>query len=207
MIRYVFGIWVVVLSLAVLFAGACGDDDDDADTTADDDDDAILDDDDDAVSFALTSTAFDDQGTIPVKYTCDNDNPDRGFSPPLAWTNVPAGTAAFALTVRDPDAPNGDTKHWGLIDIPADATSLDEGVSPLGPLPTGAWETLSYTGETGYAGPCPPEGDEPHRYNFTLIAMSAAIGNPGEEVELDDVLDQIDSLTIESVTLTGLYGR
>jgi hypothetical protein len=158
-------------------------------------------------SFQLSSTAFTSMGTIPKQNTCDNPSPDTGLSPPLAWTNPPAGVVAFALTVRDPDSPTGDTKHWGLINLPADMTSLAEGVSPLGTLPPGAWQTLNYSGRVGYAGPCPPHGAQAHRYNFTLIALKKKIDNPGGNVELDKVLPQIEQAALASVTLTGLYGR
>jgi hypothetical protein len=192
-----------VFSLALLLGGfACGNSGggQQAVNTPATDDDA-------GASFALTSTAFGSMGTIPKKYTCDQGQPKTGYSPPLAWSNPPAGTVAFALTVRDPDAPNGDCKHWGLINTPAEATSLAEGASPVGPLPEGSWQTLNYRDEVGYAGPCPPQGANAHRYNFMLIALNKKIDNPGGQVTLDSILPQIEQATIGSVTLTGLYGR
>lgn len=162
---------------------------------------------DDDEAFELTSTAFSHMGNIPVKYTCENDDPDQGLSPPLAWANAPTNTVAFAVTVRDPDAPNGDCKHWGLINIPSNVSSLAEGVSPNGPLPEGSWQTQNYSGETAYAGPCPPTADDAHRYNFTLIALSSEIAIPGQSVTLDSVLPAIEAATIESTTLTGKYDR
>ena len=53
------------------------------------------------MAFELTSEAFEDGGTIPVRYTCDGEN----VSPPLAWSGAPEGTKSFALFVEDPDAP------------------------------------------------------------------------------------------------------
>ena len=183
-----------------------GDDDDPFDSPGnggDDDDD----DDDNEDYFRLTSTAFVGNSLIPAKYTCDNDDPDNGVSPPLAWENPPEGTVAFALTCRDPDSPSGDTHHWGLINIPAGTSSLSEGVSPNGSLPDDAWETLNYLDDLGYAGPCPPEDDDAHQYNFTLIALSEEITAPEDDTALADVLGDIEAATIEEAVLTGYYYR
>jgi phosphatidylethanolamine-binding protein (PEBP) family uncharacterized protein len=104
-----------------------------------------------AAAFRLTSSAFQDGQPIPTQFTCSG----AGTSPPLAWTDVPDGTKALALTVVDPDAPvSGGFTHWAKADIDPSATSLPEG-SP------------------GYTPPCPPAGP-PHHYIFTLYALGAA---------------------------------
>jgi phosphatidylethanolamine-binding protein (PEBP) family uncharacterized protein len=72
----------------------------------------------------LTSTAFGEGALIPPGYTCDGE--DR--SPPLAWSDAPASTKAFALIMDDPDAPAGVWVHWVLFDIPASVSALPEGV-------------------------------------------------------------------------------
>jgi Raf kinase inhibitor-like YbhB/YbcL family protein len=115
--------------------------------------------------FALSSSAFATGAPIPSRYTCDG--PD--VSPPLAWTGVPQGTAAFLLIVDDPDA-NGFV-HWVVADLPATATTLSEGASGhVAP----AVEGRNGFGRIGWGGPCPPSGT--HRYRFTLLALSAPIG-------------------------------
>ncbi|MFH1468191.1 MAG: YbhB/YbcL family Raf kinase inhibitor-like protein [Pseudomonadota bacterium] len=154
-------------------------------------------------ALALTSSAFSDGTSIPEAYSCDGD----AGSPPLAWQGAPEGTAAFALTLRDPDAPSGDCHHWGLVDLPATVDHLDEGASPGGSLPEGAWEALSYLGTAGYAGPCPPPGAAAHTYRFTLYALNAPLGDPGEAPALADVLADLDAATLGTATLVGSYGR
>ena len=62
----------------------------------------------------LTSQAFAEGQPIPVKYTCQGQN----ISPPLAWTNVPAGTKSLALICEDPDAPRGTWTHWVIYNLP-----------------------------------------------------------------------------------------
>ena len=92
-----------------------------------------------ATGFRLASPAFEDGKEIPAKYTCEG--PD--VSPPLAWTDPPAGTRAFALVVDDPDAPDPAAPrmtwvHWVLWDIPGDARELPEGAgNDGGALPAG----------------------------------------------------------------------
>jgi len=40
-------------------------------------------------------------------------------------------------------------------------------------LPGGALQTRTDFGTPAYGGPCPPMGDHPHRYIFTVFAVGA----------------------------------
>src|SRR5215510_12665375 len=61
----------------------------------------------------------------------------QNMSPALRWSNPPAGTKSFVLTVFDPDAPTGSGFwHWTVFNIPGTATSLAANASASG-LPTG----------------------------------------------------------------------
>ena len=74
--------------------------------------------------MTLTSSAWPDGGQIPPKYTQAGED----ISPALAWSNVPEGTASFALIVHDADAAIGngtdDILHWMLWNIPKATRSL-----------------------------------------------------------------------------------
>jgi Raf kinase inhibitor-like YbhB/YbcL family protein len=113
-----------------------------------------------AVNFALSSTAFADGEAIPMKYTCDGEN----ASPPLHWDGLPQAQS-FVLIVDDPDAPGGSFTHWVLYDIPGAQRDLPEG------SPTVGTPAMNDFAKVGYGGPCPPRGNGPHRYIFTLAAL------------------------------------
>ena len=97
-------------------------------------------------------------------------------SPSLSWTGAPAAAKSFALIVHDPDAPTGvgGFTHWIVYNIPASAKGFAKGAgSKGGTLPAGAQQATTSFGAPGYGGPCPPAGDKPHRYVFTLYALNA----------------------------------
>lgn len=95
-------------------------------------------------------------------FGCEGGN----LSPALEWKNAPAGTKSFALTVYDPDAPTGSGWwHWVVFNMPADTTAIAQGATPPGV------QGRTDFGATGYGGPCPPVGDKPHRYIFTIHAL------------------------------------
>jgi Raf kinase inhibitor-like YbhB/YbcL family protein len=97
----------------------------------------------------------------------------QNLSPVMQWSNVPAGTQSFALMVHDPDAPTGGAGfwHWVVVDIPASVTQLPQGAGNDKGLPAGARQLNTDFGVPGWGGPCPPQGDRPHRYVFTVYAL------------------------------------
>ena len=151
------------------------------------------------VSITVTSPAFADGGTIPVKYTCTSANPP---SPPLAWSGVPSGTAELALLVDDPDAPGaGGFVHWVVYGIPPDTQSLAEGS-----LPSAAKQGANGRGLNQWAGPCPPAGNPPHHYRFTLTAVSRSLGLAPGATAAQVKAAMAGSIAGQGV-LIGLYGR
>lgn len=98
----------------------------------------------------------------------------NNISPALSWSNPPAGTKSFALMVHDPDAPTGSGWwHWVVYNIPANIAALPAraGDPAANLMPVGAVQGNTDFGAAGYGGPCPPAGDEPHRYYFRLHAL------------------------------------
>lgn len=124
------------------------------------------------MAFQLTSSAFAHGQPIPAQYTCRG----KDVSPPLNWSDPPAGTQSFALICDDPDAPAGDWVHWLIYNLPATARSLPEGVPTSGQLADGSRQGLNGWRQTGYRGPCPPSGT--HRYFFKLYALDTILDLP-----------------------------
>lgn len=101
-------------------------------------------------------------------FGCNGDN----LSPELLWKDAPAGTRSFAVTVFDPDAPTGSGFwHWVVYNIPATATGLPAGVGVNAQYPIGTKQGRNDFGDRNYSGACPPVGDRPHHYIFTVHAL------------------------------------
>ena len=121
------------------------------------------------MEIKITSSAFEDGGLIPAKYSCDG----ADISPPLQWDAVPEGTKSVALICDDPDAPMGTFVHWVIFGLPAETKELAENIPSDETLPNGAKQGTSDFGRIGYGGPCPPSGT--HRYFFKIYALDTEI--------------------------------
>lgn len=152
------------------------------------------------MSLELTSSVFRSGGPIPPKYTCDGDD----ISPPLQWSDPPAGTQSFALLVDDPDAPMGTWVHWVLFNLPSETRTLPEAVDPDPELPDGSHHGQNSWGRIGYSGPCPPSGT--HRYFFKLYALD---GPPdvASGVGKEELLQAMEGHVFAKTELMGTYSR
>jgi len=107
----------------------------------------------------------------------------KNISPSLKWVNAPANAKSFAVTVYDPDAPTGSGWwHWVIFNIPANVSELkaDAGRIEKRLAPVGSIQSLTDFGKPGFGGACPPQGDRPHRYVFTVYALNIP------KLDLDD---------------------
>lgn len=130
----------------------------------------------------VSSTSFKDGDYLSMDHAMAS---SYGFgcsggnqSPQLAWSGAPDGTRSFAVTCFDPDAPTGSGFwHWVVANIPASVSELplDAGNPASGKLPAGAVTLRNDAGTNAYAGPCPPQGDHPHRYYFTVFAVGGEL--------------------------------
>lgn len=142
----------------------------------------------------LASSAFENNGMIPARYTCDG----QDVSPPLKISGVPEDTVALALVMDDPDAPMGTFDHWVVWNIPPDVTEIAEGKEPEGT------QGRTDFGRLGYGGPCPPGGV--HRYRFKLYALDRQL-DLQEGADKSDLEAAMKGQTLETAELVGRYIR
>jgi len=164
-----------------------------------------------AGGFTVTSPSISEGATIGERHLfagfgCTGGNK----SPALTWTDAPADTKSFAVTAYDPDAPTGSGWwHWVVFNIPAGTTELKEGAGDTkgSLLPAGSVQSVTDFGQPGFGGPCPPAGDKPHRYIFTVHALKL------EKLPLEPSASGamvgffLGQNRIAKASVTGLYGR
>jgi Raf kinase inhibitor-like YbhB/YbcL family protein len=162
----------------------------------------------------LRSTSFNDGDYLAMDHVlsaefgfgCSGDNK----SPQLSWSGAPEGTRSFALTCYDPDAPTGSGFwHWVVANIPASVTELplDAGRAGSSGLPHGAVTVRNDAGANSYAGPCPPQGDHPHRYLFTVFAVGVEQLPVNADTSAAVVGFQLHFNTLAQASLMGLFKR
>jgi Raf kinase inhibitor-like YbhB/YbcL family protein len=127
--------------------------------------------------FVLSSSDPQLAAKVPEVYTANVFGCTGGnASPPLQWTGAPAGTKSFVVTLFDPDehsTPSG-WWHWVVYDLPATVDKLPKGAGAerSSILPPGTMQGRTDLGNDAYHGPCPDKGEPPHRYTFTVYALS-----------------------------------
>ncbi|MEO4046809.1 YbhB/YbcL family Raf kinase inhibitor-like protein [Pseudomonas sp. CAU 1711] len=139
-------------------------------------------------------------------FGCDGGN----RAPALAWKDAPQGTRSFAITVYDPDAPTGSGWwHWVLFNLPADSRSLPASAGQTGgaALPAGAVQSLNDYGQTSFGGACPPAGDKPHRYVFTVHALKVPRLDLDEKAMPALVGYLLNANSLGKASLTASYAR
>ena len=142
----------------------------------------------------LTSSAFNNNTDIPKKFTCDGGD----INPALAIKNVPPKTKSLALTVSDPDAPEGVWSHWVIYNIPPNTDEIIENSNP-------GTEGLSDFGKYTFGGPCPSD-DKLHHYIFRLYALDTIL-NINEGPSLNEVERAVNGHILTKTELVGTYQK
>jgi Raf kinase inhibitor-like YbhB/YbcL family protein len=141
-----------------------------------------------AKGFVLTSPAFENNGRIPRRYTCDG----AGTPIPLHWSGVPRRAKELVVVMRDPDASGAPFVHWAISGISPDAHTLA----------ANARQGRNSAGSNGYAPPCPPHADKAHHYVITITALSGP-----SNLKNGFSPDQLRTSAVAIATLIGLYSR
>ncbi len=161
--------------------------------------------------FTLSSPQIQADAMIDARFEfngfgCNGENK----SPALVWRGAPAGTRSFAVTVYDPDAPTGSGWwHWMVINIPASVNELaaDAGAVGGAHLPAGARHVRIDYGIEGWGGVCPPAGDPPHRYIFTVHALQVDTLDVPADATAALAGFMIHANTLAKASFSARYGR
>ena len=157
-----------------------------------------------ASAMELKSTSFEDGGRIALSQVRNGSGcSGQNNSPGLLWTGAPPGTKSFAVTLFDVEASGaGGRWHWVLVNIPAKVTTLGERAQP-----GEAISTKTDFGIPGYLGPCPPVGDQPHRYVLTIYALDVETLplNAASSAALASAL--IQGHVLAKASIAGYFGR
>jgi len=164
-----------------------------------------------AAGFVLTSPNIKPGSTLTDAqvfngFGCTGKN----ISPALKWSGAPKDTKSFAVTAYDPDAPTGSGWwHWVVYNIPATASEIPEGAGTAEGkgMPAGSMQGRTDFGAPGFGGACPPPGDKPHRYIFTVYALKTDKLDIPADATAALVGFMINANKLGSASFTGKYGR
>ena len=149
-------------------------------------------------TFTLTSPVLQQDGELPVEYTCDGSS----TTPPLAWSGAPAGTVGYAVVMHHVPGPGDTHWYWVVYGLDASVQQLDAGDAPAGSLGTN-----SVNGRNEYAPPC-SKGPGVKLYTFTVYALSDQPLLPDPSTASRDLLlAAMDGLVLASATLDVTYDR
>lgn len=158
--------------------------------------------------LTLTTSAFEDGGIIPNKFTMAADG--TPVSPKLTWTDVPDGTASFALILHDPDTSlmkkTDEVLHWMIFNIPGTTRELPENVPSQAQLPDGSIQSLSQGKKIGYMGMGAAAVGPYHHYTFELFALDTKL-NLGPDATQADVLKAMEGHILMKGVLVGRFHR
>ena len=164
-----------------------------------------------AGDFTLTSPTIGNSTMLSEAQVYDGFGcTGKNQSPALKWTAGPKETRSYAITVYDPDAPTGSGWwHWIVYNIPANVTEIAEGAGdPKGKLlPPGAVQGRSDYGSHAFGGACPPQGDKPHRYIFTVYALKIEKIDVPYDSSAALIGFMINANSVGKASFTAMYGR
>lgn len=143
-------------------------------------------------TLTVKSPAFENNQSIPSKYTCDGSN----INPALSIKDIPKESKSLALVIDDPDAPKGTFDHWIMWNIPV-KEMIEENSAP------GA-QGKNGKGENKYYGPCPPSGT--HHYHFHVYALDTKLDLP-VNTDKNALLKAMEGHIIGQGELIGTYKK
>ena len=150
-------------------------------------------------NMQVTSTAFEDGGIIPIRYTSHGDNIQPGFT----ITGAPEETNNFAIIFHDIEVAigggTGDVTHWLAWNIMAREI-------PEGSLPAGSVQGNNIRGQANYMGSGAPYADRYHHYVFEFYALDAPL-ELAEGASRDELVAAMQGHVVAKAAYVGRYAN
>jgi Raf kinase inhibitor-like YbhB/YbcL family protein len=153
--------------------------------------------------LTVTSSGFQNGAPIPDLYTQNGQN----VSPPLSWSRGPAGTKSYVVLTEDSGVSRPQPIfHWVFYDVPANVTSLGQGVATDAKpaTPAGAMNGLNIARKVGYMGPKPPAG-QTHPYHFEVFALDTTLGLDPASADRNAVVAAMTGHVLAEGETVGMY--
>jgi Raf kinase inhibitor-like YbhB/YbcL family protein len=153
--------------------------------------------------LTVTSTAFSEGGSIPLKYSGYGEN----LSPPLKIAGISPAVKSLAIIMDDPDAPSGTFTHWLIWNIPTANADIPENVAKTDSVAalSGAAQGRNDTGANGYFGPRPPSGT--HRYLFKVYGLDAMLPSLQPGASRSALENAMAGHILQTGVLKGTYSK
>ncbi len=160
-----------------------------------------------ADSFIVTSPQFRDDGQAPLAGAQPTCGGGIASSPALAWTGAPTATKSFAIILTDVDAwpRGGQLTHWIAYGIPAGVSAIPAGFSSS--APPNYVSGTNGGNEPGFRGYCPPKGDAPHHYVYTVLATDLAPNALAPGLTRGALTAALEGHTLAGSSVIARYGQ
>ena len=157
-------------------------------------------------SLTVDSSAFWNGGAIPpLDSAAGGGCRGRNISPPLRISGIPSNARSIAVVMFDGDAGDGaGFTHWVAYGISPRVRGLPSG---FGTTPGAYVGGRNDAGTDVYLGPCPPPGDPPHHYTFTVYALTLAPAQLRPGLSRAMFLHAIGGHSVAVGTIAGTFAR
>jgi Raf kinase inhibitor-like YbhB/YbcL family protein len=143
---------------------------------------------------------------IPTKCAYRSIKGGQNISPGVEWTDVPAGTKSFVLSIIDRHPVAKNWVHWHLINIPPSVREIAEHASgTYRSLPAESMELRNSYGESGYGGPNPPRGTGIHEYEITVHALDLPALSLGPFSTLGECAVAMQGHVLATASIIGTF--
>jgi|TARA_B100000902_G_C27027365_1_gene772648 hypothetical protein len=151
----------------------------------------------------LISPNFNDGEFLKQEYSLSKEYgfgcAGKNIRPHLEWKGFSDQILEYAITIFDPDAPTGSGFwHWILVNINKNYRETDEDCI------SNSLQIQNDFGSYGYGGPCPPKGDQAHRYFFTIYGLKEKI-EAHENTPAAQIGFQLHFKSLEKASLMALF--